>query len=84
MTMMGFSLGVWNILLHGGAPDMTGGFAGGGHEGHEGPASPSTEGNRLSWRGQTLTWRDRYLLWCPGGNPPMTVGDKPQERGPPD
>ena len=41
MTSMGFSLGVWNILLHGSAPpdmtrESTGGVNGGG-----GPVSPA-------------------------------------------
>ena len=87
MTTMGFSLGVWNILLHGGAPDMTRGFTGGvngGDGGPAGPASSSPEGNRLSWRGQIITWKGRELLWCPGDNPRMTLGDNPPQHGPPE
>ena len=63
---------------------MTRGFTGGVHGGPAGPASSSTEGVRLSWRGQILTWRGRDLLWHPGGNPPMTVVDKPPQHGPPE
>ena len=85
MTSMGFSLGVWNILLHGSAPpDMTRESTGGVNGGDGGPAPSSPEGNRLLWRGQILTWRGRDLLWCPGGNPPMTVVDRPPQHGPPE
>ena len=41
MTTMGFSLGVWNILLHGSAPpDMTRESTGGVNGGPGGPVSP--------------------------------------------
>ena len=93
MTSMGFSLGVWNILLHQSAPpesyapappDMTRESTRGVRGGPAGPASSSSEGYRLLWRGQILTWKGRDLLWHPGDNPRMTVVDRPPQHGPPE
>ena len=62
---------------------MTRGFTGGVHGGPAGPASSSTEGTRLTWRGKILTWKGRDLLWCPGDNPRMTVVDNPPRSADP-